>query len=107
MNLYPAAKVAIGPTIKDGFYYDIEFPETVSEEILPALEKEMRRIAKRSIPLRRERVGVADAIKLFRERNDPYKVEILEASATRPSTCTGRTITSICAAARTSPTRAF
>lgn len=39
MNLYPAAKVAIGPTIKDGFYYDIEFPETVSEEILPALEK--------------------------------------------------------------------
>ncbi|BDF78580.1 threonine--tRNA ligase [Pyramidobacter piscolens] len=78
MNLYPAAKVAIGPTIKDGFYYDIEFPETVSEEILPALEKEMRRIAKRSIPLRRERVGVADAIKLFRERNDPYKVEILE-----------------------------
>lgn len=77
-HLYPGAVVAIGPTIKDGFYYDIEFPETISESELPKIEKEMRRIAKRCIPLRRERIAREEAIALFNERKDPYKVEILE-----------------------------
>lgn len=78
MNLYPAAKVAIGPTIKDGFYYDVEFPCPVSEEILPALEKEMRRIATRAVPIRRESVSVQCAAATFKERSDPYKLEILK-----------------------------
>ncbi len=77
-HLYPGAKVAIGPTIKDGFYYDIQFPEPISDADLPTIEKEMHRIAKRNIPLRRERISKEDAIKLFTEREDPYKIEILD-----------------------------
>ncbi len=77
-HLYPGAKVAIGPTIKDGFYYDIQFPSPISDADLPAIEKEMHRIAKRNIPLRRERISKEDAIKLFTEREDPYKIEILD-----------------------------
>ncbi len=80
-HLYPGAKVAIGPTIKDGFYYDIQFPQPISDADLPTIEKEMRRIAKRSVPLRRERLTKEDAVKLFKERDDPYKVEILEGIA--------------------------
>ncbi|MDY3869345.1 MAG: threonine--tRNA ligase [Pyramidobacter sp.] len=76
-HLYPGAVVAIGPTIKDGFYYDIQFPEAISENDLPAIEKEMHKIAKRNVPLRRERVTREAAIALFTERKDPYKVEIL------------------------------
>ncbi len=77
-HLYPGAKVAIGPTIKDGFYYDIQFPAPISDADLPAIEKEMHRIAKRNIPLRRERISKEDAIKLFTERENPYKIEILD-----------------------------
>jgi threonyl-tRNA synthetase len=77
-RLFPGAVVAIGPVIKDGFYYDIEFKEPISETDLPALEKEMRRIVKRGIPLKRQRVSREEAIELFKERKDPYKVEILE-----------------------------
>ncbi len=77
-HLYPGAKVAIGPTIKDGFYYDIQFPAPISDSDLPAIEKEMHKIAKRNIPLRRERLSKDDAIKLFKDRDDPYKLEILD-----------------------------
>ncbi|MCF4152127.1 threonine--tRNA ligase [Dethiosulfovibrio sp. F2B] len=77
-RLFPGAVVAIGPVIKDGFYYDIEFKEPISETDLPALEKEMRRIVKRGIPLKRQRVSREEAIEIFKERKDPYKVEILE-----------------------------
>jgi len=76
-HLYPGAVVAIGPTIKDGFYYDIQFPEAISESDLPKIEKEMHKIAKRSVPLKRERIARTAAIDLFTERKDPYKVEIL------------------------------
>lgn len=77
-RLYPGAVVAIGPTIKDGFYYDIEFPQPISESDLPAIEKEMRRIVKRAVPIKRERITREAAIQLFKERKDPYKLEILE-----------------------------
>ena len=77
-RLYPGTAPAIGPTIKDGFYYDMEFPAPISEADLPAIEKEMRKIAKRNVPVTRVRVPREEAIKLFTERKDPYKVEILE-----------------------------
>ena len=77
-HLYPGAKVAIGPTIKDGFYYDIQFPAPISDADLPGIEKEMHRIAKRNVPLRRERLAKEEAIKLFKDRDDPYKLEILD-----------------------------
>ena len=77
-HLYPGAKVAIGPTIKDGFYYDIQFPSPISDADLPAIEKEMHKIAKRNVKLRRERITHDAAVQLFKDRDDPYKIEILE-----------------------------
>ncbi len=77
-RLFPGSVVAIGPVIKDGFYYDIEFKEPISESVLPEVEKEMRRIVKKGIPIERKSISRADAIALFTERKDPYKVEILE-----------------------------
>lgn len=77
-RLFPGSVVAIGPVIKDGFYYDIEFKEPISESTLPEIEKEMRRIVKRGIPIVRKSISRVDAIALFNERQDPYKVEILE-----------------------------
>ncbi len=76
-TIYPDAVVAIGPTIKDGFYYDIQFSSPLSEGDLPQIEKEMRRIVKRSVPIRRERITRQAAVELFTQRKDPYKVEIL------------------------------
>lgn len=78
-RLFPGSVVAIGPVIKDGFYYDIEFKEPISESALPEIEKEMRRIVKKGIPIVRKNVPREDAIALFKDRKDPYKVEILEA----------------------------
>lgn len=78
-RLFPGAVVAIGPVIKDGFYYDIEFKEPISEADFPALEKEMHRIVKKAVPLTRVRLPIEEAVDLFRERKNPYKVEILEA----------------------------
>lgn len=77
-RLFPGSVVAIGPVIKDGFYYDIEFKEPISESALPDIEKEMRRIVKKGIPIERKSISRHDAIDLFTERQDPYKVEILE-----------------------------
>lgn len=78
-RLFPGSVVAIGPVIKDGFYYDIEFKEPISESVLPDIEKEMRRIVKKGIPIERKSISRVDAIALFTDRKDPYKVEILEA----------------------------
>lgn len=78
-RLFPGAVPAIGPVIKDGFYYDMEFPVALSENDLPIIEKEMRRIFKRSVPVVRKRVSREEAIQVFKDRNNPYKVEILEA----------------------------
>ncbi len=77
-RLFPGAVPAIGPVIKDGFYYDIQFPQPISESDLPRIEKEMQRIVKKCVPLERISVTVPEAIQLFKERKDPYKVEILE-----------------------------
>ena len=71
MHLYPGAKVAIGPTIKDGFYYDIEFPKPISDADLPAIEKEMKKISKHSTPVKRQNVTKEEAVALFKERNEP------------------------------------
>ena len=54
-RLFPGSVVAIGPVIKDGFYYDIEFKEPISESVLPEIEKEMRRIVKKGYPYREKK----------------------------------------------------
>jgi threonyl-tRNA synthetase len=77
-ELYPGTRYGVGPSIKDGFYYDMEIPGGITEEDLPKIEKEMRRLAKRSIPVERREMTKDDAIAYFREvKNDPFKVEII------------------------------
>src|SRR5215208_4297050 len=77
-RLYPGAKLAIGPTIEHGFYYDIDIPQTVSVEDLPKIEAEMRRIIDADEPFVRSEIPREEALAFFREKGEPYKVEIVE-----------------------------
>ena len=77
-RLYPDTKCAIGPAIKDGFYYDFEFSFPFTTEHLAAVEKEMRNIVKKGIPLERSTMGRGEAIAYMKERNEDYKVELIE-----------------------------
>ncbi len=77
-NLYPNAKLAIGPPIKDGFYYDIDVPESINEEDLKRIEKEMDRIVAQKIPFTREVLSREDALKLFEQLGEEYKVELIK-----------------------------
>ncbi len=77
-RLYPSAKLAIGPAIDDGFYYDFEFETPITNSDLDALEAEMKRIIKENIPLIRAELPRAEAIRLMQEKNEPYKVELIE-----------------------------
>ncbi len=76
-RLYPDAKLAIGPSIEDGFYYDIDADKTFTDEDLPDIEKEMAKIVKEDIPFVRKEMSKQDALDFFRERDDPYKVELI------------------------------
>lgn len=77
-RLYPDTKCAIGPAIKDGFYYDFEFTFPFTTEHLADVEKEMRKIVKEALPLERSVVSREEALKLMEERKEPYKVELIE-----------------------------
>ena len=77
-NLYPGAKLAIGPTIENGFYYDIEFKEPLSSDDLEKIEKEMRKIKETNAPIVKSLNSKAEAISAFKERGEPYKVDIIE-----------------------------
>jgi len=76
-EMYPGTRYGVGPAIKDGFYYDMEIPGGITEEDLPKIEKEMRRIAKRAIPVERREMSREEALAYFRGKDDPYKVEII------------------------------
>nr|WP_072514434.1 threonine--tRNA ligase [Ndongobacter massiliensis] len=77
-RLYPGAKFAIGPAIKDGFYYDIEFPEPLVEEDLPKIEAEMKKIVKADDPIERFKMSREEAIAYFEKLEQPYKVELVK-----------------------------
>ena len=77
-RLFPAVRVAIGPAIEDGFYYDFDKPEPFTPEDLVRIEAGMREIVKADHPFERQELGRAEAIAFFRERGERYKVEILE-----------------------------
>jgi threonyl-tRNA synthetase len=77
-RLYPEAKLAIGPPIEDGFYYDIDLPESITEEDLKRIEEEMDRIVAEKIPFEREVLTRNEAIRLFRKLGEDYKVEMIE-----------------------------
>lgn len=77
-NLYPSAKLVIGPTIDNGFYYDIDLDERISENDFEKIEAEMKKIAKEKTAIRIERVTREKAIEVFASRNEEHKVAILE-----------------------------
>lgn len=77
-HLYPNAKLAIGPSIADGFYYDIDFETPISEKDLEALENEMRKIVKSKERFEYFSLPRDEAIKLMQEKEEPYKVELIE-----------------------------
>ena len=76
-RLYPEVKLAIGPSIKEGFYYDFDAPFTFTEETLAALEAEMRKICKEKEKLERFELPRAEAIQFMQGKDEPYKVELI------------------------------
>lgn len=78
-NIYPTVKLAIGPAIKDGFYYDFEFKTPITQEDFPKIEAEMQRIIKANLPLVRNELSRQEAEALFRKFGEDYKIELLSA----------------------------
>ncbi len=76
-ELYPAAKLAIGPAIEDGFYYDFDYDRPFTPEDLEAIENRMAEIVKRNLPIVRKELSRDEAIGLFRERGETYKLELI------------------------------
>ena len=77
-RLFPDVKLAIGPAIEDGFYYDFAKPDPFTPEDLAKIEALMRELVRADLPFVRRELPRAEAIRLFRERGEPFKVEILE-----------------------------
>ena len=77
-RLYPDTKLAIGPSIDDGFYYDLDSETVFTPEILEQIEAEMRKICKEKLPIERFELPREEAIALMKEKDEPYKVELIE-----------------------------
>ncbi|HWP66302.1 MAG TPA: threonine--tRNA ligase [Candidatus Limnocylindria bacterium] len=78
LRLFPGTEITIGPVVENGFYYDVKRPEGFSTDDLARIEETMRAIVAEDLPVRREEISKADAIALFREQGQHYKVEIIE-----------------------------
>lgn len=76
-RLYPTAKLAIGPAIENGFYYDFDCDVSFSADVLKTIEAEMKKIVKENLPVRKFSLSREDAIKYFAEKGEPYKVELI------------------------------
>lgn len=76
-ELFPGVKVAIGPAIEDGFYYDFDTERPFTPEDLVNIEKKMKEIVKKNLPFVREVLPIADAVKMFKEMGEDYKLELL------------------------------
>ncbi len=79
-NLYPKSKLAIGPTIDDGFYYDVETEKAISIDDLQKIEDEMHKIVKKKSHITKKLESKKDALKIFKSLNEPYKQEIINDS---------------------------
>jgi threonyl-tRNA synthetase len=77
-RLYPGTKVAIGPPIENGFYYDFDFPEPIGEEALERIEEEMRKELAEGRSWNREEVAAEEAKRYFAEQGEEYKVELVD-----------------------------
>jgi len=78
-RLYPETKLAIGPAISDGFYYDFDAAVPFTQDNLPQIEEEMKKIVKEALPIERFTLPRAEAVQLMTEKGEPYKVELIEA----------------------------
>jgi threonyl-tRNA synthetase len=96
LRLHPGVKIAIGPPIADGFYYDFEFPEPIGEGDLQAIEDEIRRELAEGRSWSREDVLRGDAIARFEEESQPYKVELAEDAEGQISLYTQGDFTDLC-----------
>ena len=76
-RLFPGVKLAIGPAIEDGFYYDFDVPQPFLEEDLPKIEAEMAKIIKDNLKFERSVLKRDEAIKFFENMGEPYKVELI------------------------------
>ena len=76
-QMYPQAKMAIGPTIENGFYYDIDLDVSLNDKDLEAIEKKMKELASTDYSVIREVVNKDKALKAFKERNEEYKIQII------------------------------
>ncbi len=77
-RLYPAAKLTIGPAVENGFYYDIDSDVPFTADVLKALEGEMKKIVKENLKIERFELPRAEAIALMQEKEEPYKVQLIE-----------------------------
>ena len=77
-RLWPDVKLAIGPSIADGFYYDVDSPRPIVVEDLEKIEAEMKKVVKEALPITRFTKSREDAIAYFKEKEEPYKVELIE-----------------------------
>ena len=108
-RLYPGVKIAIGPPIENGFYYDFEFPEPITEADLERIEEEVRREIEGGPRVAREEISRDEAKRRFEAEGEPYKVELVDTAEgditlyTQSRTASSSSPTS--AAARTCRTR--
>jgi threonyl-tRNA synthetase len=96
LRLHPGVKIAIGPPIADGFYYDFEFPEPISESDLEAIEDEMRRQIEEGRSWTREELAREEAISRFESEGQPYKVELAQEAENPISLYTQGDFTDLC-----------
>ncbi|HLD11911.1 MAG TPA: threonine--tRNA ligase [Patescibacteria group bacterium] len=78
LRLYPGTNLGVGPAIEDGFYYDFEFPKPITEDDLPKIEEEMKKIVEEKHPFVRSEKSLKDAKAWSKKINQPYKLELLE-----------------------------
>ncbi|HEY9501175.1 MAG TPA: threonine--tRNA ligase [Pyrinomonadaceae bacterium] len=85
LDLFPGTKLGIGPALLDdpryGYFYDVIAPRPLTEADLPAIEKRMKQIASQNLAYRREEIGKADALRVFGERDEPLKCELIDEKA--------------------------
>ena len=95
-RLYPGVKIAIGPPIENGFYYDFEFPEPISEDDLPRIEEEIRRELREGREWQREEISREEARQRFLASDEDYKVELVDAAEGDISLYTQGDFTDLC-----------
>lgn len=86
-EVFPDAQYGVGPPITDGFYYDFRIAEPFTTEDLERIEKRLRELVKRRLPFERERLKKEDAIRVFEEQNEPFKVELVREKGGETVSC--------------------